>query len=438
MTKINTAPRGLFRQESLRARAMAWQGRPSLAVSVPATITSFASIALAAGIVALITFGSYARRVDLEGTVLPSAGLMAISSPSAGWIAALAVREGDAVKKGALLYTLDVDTATKDGSTQQHIINTQTAQREMLTHEIDRKTRMSEETQKQLRQKIENLKVQIDQLGGQITMQQGFFKIINKEYNLFIGLIERRQASLNELTSRQQAWMQSQSKLEELESSKLRLKGELHDAQYQLATIAISTADEIGALKNKIFEIAEKLANSEARRSIEIRAPEAGLITAIVGHPGQVVSTGSPLLKIVPQPAIMQAELLAPSNAIGFIHKSDRVHLRYSAFPYQKFGEHWGTVVAVSDAALTPEEVHSLLSGAQATKQSLPPAKQLGPLYRVIVEPDSQFVRVYGEERKLPSNMQVQAYALLDRRPLYQWMFEPLYDIGRAARLSNR
>jgi hypothetical protein len=30
--------------------------------------------------------------------------------------------------------------------------------------------------------------------------------------------------------------------------------------------------------------------------------------------------------------------------------------------------------------------------------------------------------------------MHVQAYALLDRRPLYQWILQPLYDIGRAAR----
>ena len=289
MADIGTSQRSLFRPESLRARELAWQGRAGAGRwALPAAFTSFASVALAAAIAALITFGSYARRVDMEGTVLPSAGLMAISSPSAGWIAALAVREGEAVEKGTLLYTLDLDTATKDGSTQQQIINAQTAAREMLTQEIDRKTRMSEETRKELRQKIENLKVQIDQLGGQITMQQGFFKTINKEYNLFLGLVERRQASLNEMESRQQAWMQSQSKLQELESSKLRLKGELNDAQYQLATIAISTADEIDALKTKILEIDEKLANSEARRSIEIRAPEAGVVTAIVGHPGQV------------------------------------------------------------------------------------------------------------------------------------------------------
>jgi membrane fusion protein len=425
MTDIVTSQRSLFRSESLRGRELAWQGRAALALGLPAAFTTFASVVLAAAIAALIAFGSYARRVDMEGTVLPSAGLVAISSPAVGWIAALAVREGQSVEKGTLLYTLDVDTATKDGSTQQQIINAQTTAREMLTQQINRKTRMSEETQKELRQKIENLKVQIDQLGGQITMQQGFFKIINKEYNLFLSLVERRQASLNELDSRQQAWMQSQSKLQDLESSKLRLKGELNDAQYQLSTIAISTADEIDALKNKILEIDEKLANSEARRSIEIRAPEAGVVTAIVGHPGQVVATGAPMLKILPENATMHAELLAPSSAIGFIHEGERVLLRYSAFPYQKFGEYWGTVASVSQAALKPDEVESLRTGAA-------PLKQPGPFYRIIVNPDSQFVKVYGEERLLPASMQVQAYALLDRRPLYEWILDPLYDIGRA------
>jgi membrane fusion protein len=426
MTNTDASQRNLFRPETLRARELAWQGRAMLALGLPAMFTSLASVTLAVALAALITLGSYARRVDLEGTILPSAGLMTISSPSPGWITALAVREGEAVKKGTLLYTLDLDTATKEGSTQQQIINAQTAAREMLTQQINRKTRMSEETQKQLQQKIENLKVQIDRLGEQVTLQQGFFKTIAKEYNLFLGLVERHQASLNEMDSRQQAWMQSQSKLQELESSKLRLQGELDDAQYQLATIAISTADEIDALKTKVLDTDEKLANSEARRSIEIHAPEAGVVTAIVGHPGQLVGSGSPMLKIVPENATMHAELLAPSGAVGFIYEGERVLLRYSAFPYQKFGEYRGTVVSISQAALGSDEVAGLRAGA-------PPPEEKGPFYRVIVNPDSQLVKIYGEERMLPASMQVQAYALLDRRPLYQWILEPLYDIGRAA-----
>jgi len=374
----------------------------------------------------LIAFGSYARRVDMEGTVLPSAGLITISAPTSGWIEALAVREGEVVKKGAVLYTLDLDTATKGGSTQQMIINVLTDERAMLAKEIDRKTRMSEETEKELQQKIENLQAQIDQLGEQAATQQGFFKTINDEYALFQGLLERRQASLNEVSSRRQIWMQSQSKLQELTSSRLRLQGELNEARYQLATIEITTSSDIDTLNAKALEIDEKLANSEARRAIQIRAPGAGVVTAIAGYPGQTVGTGAPMLKIVPKDTRMQAELLAPSSAIGFIHQGERVLLRYSAFPYQKFGEYRGTVVSISHAALGPEEVQNITVGA-------PPVKQTGPFYRVVVEPDDQLVNIHGEKRALPASMQVQAYALLDRRPLYQWIVQPLYDIARAA-----
>jgi membrane fusion protein len=409
-----------------------------LALGVPAAFASCAAIALAAAIAALIAFGSYARRVDMEGTVLPKAGLIAISTPSAGWIATLTVQEGETVERGALLYTLDLDTTTKDGRTQQQIIKAETAERDMLLREVDRKTRIGEEIKRQLQQKIQNLNMQSGQLDEQIALHQGFFKTINKEYNLFLNLLERRQATLNEMESREEVWMQSQSKLQDLESNKLRLIGEVDDAQYQLTSVGISTADEIDGLKNRIFDIDERLANSEARRSIEVRAPEAGAVTAIIGHPGQAVGSGAPIMKIVPKHAAMRAELLAPSNAIGFIHAGDPVLLRYSAFPYQKFGEYRGTVAAVSDAALTPEEVQGLLMGPQPMNHGgtlgVAPTKENGPFYRVIVRPDSQFVSVYGEKRKLPVNMQVQGYAILDRRPLYQWILEPLYDVGRAAR----
>jgi membrane fusion protein len=132
MANPTTSPQKLFRPESTRARELAWQGRPALALGLPTTFTSLASIALAAVAAALITFGSYARRVDMQGAVLPATGLIAISAPSPGWIKTLAAREGEPVDKDAVLYTLDLDTATKDGSTQQQIIKVLTGEREML------------------------------------------------------------------------------------------------------------------------------------------------------------------------------------------------------------------------------------------------------------------------------------------------------------------
>jgi membrane fusion protein len=106
------------------------------------------------------------------------------------------------------------------------------------------------------------------------------------------------------------------------------------------------------------------------------------------------------------------------------------VFLRYSAFPYQKYGEYPGTIASVARASLDTDEARSLLGGD--------PAEDLkaGPYYRVIVNPDDQFVSIGGEQRALPANMRVEAFVLLDRRRLYQWVMQPLYAFGRTVHQS--
>jgi membrane fusion protein len=285
---------------------------------------------------------------------------------------------------------------------------------------------MSDVSERSLLEKIESLKTQKLQTEEQINVQQGLVTKVGNDYNQFSQLFAKHIVTLNELNNRRQEWTQAVARLQDLQTSELRVQAELKEAQYQLASSRHTRADENDALKGKILEIDEKLANAEAHRSIDIRAPADGMVTSIVAHPGQTISAGAPMLKIVPRHASMQAELLAPSSAVGFIRQGGRVLLRYSAFPYQKFGAYLGTVAAVSDAAISAEEAKLFLGGEAPTKQA-------GPFYRVIVTPDSQFARVYGEERRLPANMRVEAYALLDRRKLYEWILEPLYEIGRAA-----
>ena len=206
MTDTRTAPYRLFRSEALRAYELDWQGRRALALGLPAAFTSISSIALAAAAVALITLGGYSRRLDMEGTVLPSIGVIEITASSPGRVETLTVKEDQAVKRGELLYTVDLDTTTKNGGAQQRIIDAQTDQRDMLVQEIERKTRMKEETEKELQQKIEQLTLQIHTVGEQITVQQGFVKKVSGDYSQFASLVERHLVSLSELTARQQAW----------------------------------------------------------------------------------------------------------------------------------------------------------------------------------------------------------------------------------------
>ena len=69
---------------------------------------------------------------------------------------------------------------------------------------------------------------------------------------------------------------------------------------------------------------------------------------------------------------------------------------------------------------------------AKAAAGREPAEEKNGPYYRIIVAPDRQFIDAADERHSLPANMRVDAYALLDRRPLYQWILQPVYAFGRA------
>jgi membrane fusion protein len=257
-------------------------------------------------------------------------------------------------------------------------------------------------------------------------MQEAFNEQLQQGYLQFLALFQKHDLPANEMDSRQQAWMAAQSTLRQLKESKLRLEAELNDTEHQLAVDPTTIRNDIDALKIKISGLDQDLANSEARHSIEIRAPRPGAVTAIAALPGQVVSIGSRMLTIVPENDTRIAELLAPSSAVGFIRVGERVLLRYSSFPYQKFGQYAGTVQDVSLAALSDPEIQQLQTGSAA--------RQAGPYYRVSVLPDRQLVDVFGHQKPLPAGMQVRAFVLLDRLPLYEWILEPLYSVGRAWR----
>jgi membrane fusion protein len=111
----------------------------------------------------------------------------------------------------------------------------------------------------------------------------------------------------------------------------------------------------------------------------------------------------------------LQAELWVPSRAVGFVARGDRVVLHYQAYPYQRFGEHYGRVDAVSQNAMSPIELSKLL-GRDMKEAS----------YRVLVNLDQQNVQAYGKPEMLRPGMELDADILLDQRRLIEWLVEPM------------
>jgi membrane fusion protein len=420
---LSGPPRELFRAESLQEQRTLWLGRHTLSLGLPAALSSIVSTVLVVAAAAFVVFGSYARRVDLHGLVLPSTGLVHVTSPVAGWVEALNVRDGDSIASGTPLYTLNTDTATRNGDTQQQILRSLAAQRSILLLQIDRKTRIKDQQEAELHQKVENLLAQIQQMNVQIDVKTEFVHTLTKDFEEFTGLVARGIVTINDKMVREQNWMRSRDDLEELKSRVLRLRAEQIELQAQLDTLRLQGDNELDGMRAKLSDIDQQVANSEAKHSIKIVASASGKVTAISSLPGQVVSAGVRMLTIVPAHERMRAELLASSTSIGFLRPGQRVLLRYSAFPYQKFGEYWGTVTEISRAALQAEELKALVP-------SMPAAEQAKTFYRVTVAPDRPDVMAYGRSEPLQASMQVDASVLLDRRPIYQWILEPLYVEG--------
>jgi membrane fusion protein len=141
-------------------------------------------------------------------------------------------------------------------------------------------------------------------------------------------------------------------------------------------------------------------------------------VTALQAEAGQPVEPTHPVLTIIPVGATLEAELLVPSRAIGFVHPGQRVRLAYEAFPLERFGVYWGTITGVSEVVLRPDD----LAG---------PVHPAEPSYRARVRLDRGDVDAAGQVVPLQPDMEVSADILLERRSILAWIMRPLLDVWR-------
>jgi membrane fusion protein len=92
--------------------------------------------------------------------------------------------------------------------------------------------------------------------------------------------------------------------------------------------------------------------------------------------------------------------------------------MRFDAFPYQKYGQLKGKVLAISNAAVNASDVQGYLPRADMVSE---------PFFAITVSLPEQMLSESVQELKLQSGMQVEADLLHETRRLYEWILEPLY-----------
>ncbi|PJO48221.1 hypothetical protein CQ054_21640 [Ochrobactrum sp. MYb29] len=388
-------------------------------------IATVAGVVVIGLLVAVLVFGEYTRRVRVYGAVVPSAGVLHVFAPQTGRLVQVRATEASVVEAGSPLFQIMTDTVTDLGETES-VVKAQLQSRiDELNEAINQRVILDQVEKRALMERGSAFGREIDRVDAQIAQTKEYITVLQPRVDKYRLLVKKGITLERSFEAAEQSYMQIRQELEALRRQRVQLEGTVADIHSKLDGFEASSAITLGEMRQRIATLKEQLAQAEARRAIVIAAPADGTIAAVLAHSGQLVAAGTPLVSILPTGEQMEIRLLADSKAIGFVREGVPVLLRYTAFPYQKFGQYGGRITMVSRVTLRQGEANADAMAAQ-------PRPSLAQ-YRITVQPDQSHVMAYGKPEALRAGMSVEADLLLDTRPLYQWLLEPLYSLrGRA------
>ncbi|HET7267780.1 MAG TPA: HlyD family efflux transporter periplasmic adaptor subunit [Oleiagrimonas sp.] len=412
---------GLFRTEAMDARRGQWLGVIQISTPLSRWIWTALGVALAAAIVAFLVFGYYTRRDRVSGQLVPSAGLLGVTAVHGGTVTHVFVHGGESVQQGEPLLEISGETSSAAlGGMRADISRQLRSQRQRLQDDLGLQRRNSQTQAKALKVKLHLLTAQQRQIVSQLRLQKQQAEGAQALLKRIQPLGKKGYVSALQIQQQHVAALRARAQLKVLRRKQLSTRQQINATKKRLAQLPLNLAKQIHATANKIDDIDQQLARNEAARAVLLRAPQDGVVATLLAQLGQHVTDGQSLASIVPTGSTLQAQLLVPSRAVGFIEPGSRVVLRYQAYPYQKFGQQYGHVTNISRSALDPEEVVALTG-----------RNRQQPVYRIRVALDHQSIVAYGEAQALKPGMALSADILMDRRTLLEWVFEPLYGMGR-------
>lgn len=353
----------LFRPEVIRNHRSARLGGIAISQPLGVWLLTLAAAGMAAAIVAFLLLGSYTRRASVAGQLVPLQGVVTLPAPVTGIVERLDAAEGDAASAGQTLAIIQAPRAMPESGNGGAALEQQIRQQKASLKAAQ------DAQQQQLRQQASGLNEQLQaarrellQIEAEAATRQRQTRLAREKLARYQSLEKAGAASAVSVQEQQSAVFEHEAQTQTLlrqAASTRRLLAQLEQALRELPS------QRAAARANHARDMAQ-LEQSEVQvrmdNRLAVTAPVAGVIAAQLVRQGQAVQAGQPLLSLLPGQGTLQAHLLAPSRAVGFIEPGDKVMLRYQAYPYQKFGHHTGRVASISRSALTRSELQALSS----------------------------------------------------------------------------
>lgn len=404
------------------------------------------------GLLAALLVWALVARLDIvavaEGKLVPQTYLKIVQPADSGIVKAILVKEGESVKAGQVLMRLDTqiseaDTRMIDADYQRKRLTlrrieaeltgqpfmSQTGDPPALSQEIAAQYRanrgaleaaLAEENSRRVKAQqdlaaAEQIRKKIEQVLPHYKEQdKAYEKLVRDGFaGTLMGSDKRRERLEKEQELQTQAYLIESARASLLQSEK------------RLAQIHSDYRRQLHAERNEIQGQFDKLAQEVAKQAhrqslLELKASQDGVVKDLATHTvGAVVQPGTVLLTLVPANDILHAEVWLSNEDIGFVREGQPVKLKFTAFPFQKYGMVEGTLLHVSaDAA------DGNATGADSQNEASRKDQRLR--YKALVELRQMHLDMEGRHYALTAGMQAQAEIWLGDRTVMDYLLSPV------------
>jgi len=408
----------LFRSGTQGSEQNSLWGEMLIVQPVSYSIYTLLTVIIVFSVSALIYAGNYARKENVVGFLVPEKGTVKVFAPQKGSYQTIFVEEGQHINAGDKLASVGSISRLASGSQASAVI----------LEELDNQIRYAEEGIRQLEKNIRiersisalrksELETEQDSLKQQRQTKQGLLELKKSRVEAAENLVAKNLISSERFELYQHAYLEQKLEYEEIQQRYQQKMAEAGSLDALLRRKVSEVQERIADYHQKISDLKSQRAQTRSSSQYFIHAPVSGQITALQAKTGQAVSDGKPVLAIIPQDSALEAHLFIPTKAIGFIQPGQTIDLKYSAFPYQRFGVQQGEIREITKTILSPSE----LPGELPTLNM--------PVYRVVAQLDSQSIRAYGKHIELQTGMTLDASIIIEKHSIWEWMLSPLYSL---------
>lgn len=420
--------RSVFRQEAAEYQRTKWAGKALLVAGMSPWFFFAISLLFIIIIISLFIFSSYTRRINVYGEIATFPRSVNIFSPQQGFISERFVKVGEVVKKGQRLYQIDVSRVTTSGKVS---VNTRLAVENQINHidsiilKLQDNKRM---TLKNLRAQKQQYKDAHQQSKKLLDNARKGVSFAQNNMHSYRDYQQRGLITKDQLSGQTYSFYQQQSLFQNLYSQFIQESLQITNLGSDLITRAADFDNQISQYQFQRNDLQRQLAEAEASGSLIVSAPTHGRLESLSVTSGQMINAGDSLAQLIPhEDTIYQLILWLPNSSAPYVSAGDAINIRYDAFPYEKFGQFPGRIDSIAYVPASVQEM-STYSSSPVHQGEAPTASY----YKVTVSLRGTDFHYQGKIMQLTNGMRAQSTLFLEKRPLYQWMLSPFYDMKKS------